>query len=88
MTAFAQRKQERIAAGNKKYEFKVIASYPFDGEVLATFKSKREAEDFAHKQIGSVVGNTQAWSALAARHRNAPVSSGQKFSVERVEAAQ
>lgn len=87
MSTFAERKAARAAAGQKKYEFNVVACWPFEGEVLATFKSKNEAGEFAHKQIGLTVGNTRARHALFSRHSNTHISSGQQFKVERAEIA-
>lgn len=88
MTDFNTRKAARIAEGNssKKFRFLVISNhYAFPAETVAVFASKKVAEEFATKQVGSFAGRTEASILFASRHRNEFVPTGVQFKVERQE---
>lgn len=87
---FRERKAERISKGPVKYEFQVyLSSYMFSRELIATFKSRKEAEDFAFKQLGPIVGNSAAVKAVWDRHSYAAsgCNSGH-FKIERTEVSE
>lgn len=83
MATFKDRKAARIAAGHRSFKFNVLANFPFSDELMGSFDSRTEAEDFAFKQVGPFVGDTQALRLLFERHKNVYVSPGQTFSVRR-----
>lgn len=83
---FAERKAARIANQGKKFKFNVVASFPFDGEIVGSFSSRPAAEKFAFEQRGPVVGNTAARTALSNKlPRNTAITMSVYFTIERVE---
>lgn len=84
---FRERKAARTAKGQVKYEFQVyLSSYLFERELIATFKSRKEAEEFAFKQRGPIVGNSAAVRTVWDRHsyKASGCHSGH-FKIERAE---
>jgi hypothetical protein len=87
MATFQERKAARKLNPAPKFsKFNVVASFPFDGEVVGIFALKRDAEDFAFKQRGLVVGNTSAMHAIYAKHPGELVPASMVFFVQGVEA--
>lgn len=86
MTTFRERKQDRIAAGTQPFKFEVISSSLsfYGGEVLASFSSRKAADEFAFRQIGSTAGNTKAHRLLEERYPMSDAHNTQNFRVERV----
>lgn len=92
---FRERKAARIAKGQVKYEFRVyLESWRFRKELIATFKSRKEAEKFAFEQRGPIVGYSLAVGAVSEKRTGIEhildmmVLSCDDFRIERVEIAQ
>jgi hypothetical protein len=85
MATFTERKAARIADAQKQYEFVVVAGFPFDGEILGRFASKKAASEFASKSRGGVIGNTAAHDAIFAKHRNEHVPTSMNFLIHKSE---
>ena len=81
---FRARKAARIASGQKKYKFQVVAGFPFDGQIVGTFNSKKAAKEFAFDQVNCFVSDTKAMRALSASNKS-HIPSSIYFSIERKE---
>jgi hypothetical protein len=88
--SFAERKAARVAKGPIKYEFHVyLSSYMYPTELVATFRSRKEAEKFAFEQRGPLVGNSAAVRMIQERHPyQRSHCDSDDFHIERVEATQ
>ena len=83
-TNFADRKQARINAGQRAFKFEVVWSWT--GEVLGTFKSRREADEFANGQNGPLMGNSSARRVMRERHPQELIPTTGSIIVNRAEA--
>jgi hypothetical protein len=58
---FAQRKQDRIAAGHTQNVFDVCVAVDYNtAHVLSTFRSRKEAQLFIDDQCSALVSDTRA----------------------------
>lgn len=85
MTTFAERKAARKASGNRKFVFEVRDS--FYGQLVRTFESRKQAEQFAKEQINGE-GDTMAYKAWHAMQPRNEVKPYVWFEVTRVEVMQ
>ena len=77
MTTFAERKAARKASGNRKFVF----------ELVRTFESRKQAEQFAKEQLNGE-GDTMAYKAWHAMQPRNEVKPYVWFEVTRVEVMQ